>query len=617
MAGLLSFQAARLGRALVWLRWRSLVNLLRASGRRGAGAAISAWGGTVLQAVLGLFGVVLAVVLAAAAAVAVWALVPATGAAVGSPGDGRAIALAGLRIGLAGVSLLVVVFAVIGGARSAATGTTRLLLLPVSTRQLHAMELLAGLGDPALLIVLPALLLLGGGTAILRPAGAAPALLAVGLVVAVLAVLATVVSFAVQLLFRDRRRAELAAVAAILAWVALSVLPATLGAGRRREARSEAPPAASAAAPDAAIVPAPSPNAPEVPAESERGSGPRDGGLARRVSEVFPVALRALPSEAFVRALAGATAGRTGDAGWGAAVLLLDLGLLYGLSLGLWRRLVASPARASGRRGAAAPPLPELRPPGLTTPAAAVAWTLVRGVWRTVLGRLSLFMPALAMAVSTATLMRAGLVAQDAFLAAWGAPLLAIGAVAFTVLSQQSILFNQFAVDGAGLTLELSGPVTDRDLVQGKAAGGAVLTAAALAPALLLVAVLVRGSSPLIWPAALLAGLSAYALLTPVAACLSIVLPKAVDLSRLGQGGKPHPGAALVGFATLPLALAPPAGLGAIALAGWRSPLLLLVVEALWLGAAVVLALPFLRATERLLARRREAILLTVRDRDS
>lgn len=579
-------QALRLSRALIWLRWRSLVNLLRFSGRRGAGAAVSAWGGAAVRVFLGGLALVMALALAIGAGFAVWALAGGAGAA----GDqARGIALLAPRLAFGILSVVVVIFAVLGGSRGGGSGgnLVRLLLLPVSSRQLHATELAAALADPVLLVAMPAMLVLGFGTAVLRPSGAAPALLAVALLAATLAALATAASFAAQILLRDRRRAELAAVLAVVVWLAVSVLPSALNPGRGERPKDD--PAA------------------EQPAAAE-GVG--------RVAETFPLWFQPAPSEAFALTLAGAWAGDQGRAWRGAATLALELAALYGLSLVLWRRLVASPASASGRRGGIASPLPGLRAPGLTGAAAAVAWATVRSFWRTVQGKLALVMPALSLLVAALALRQVEFAGQAVFATAWGGAALAIAAVALSLLSQQSVLSNQFAVDGAGLTRELVCPLSDRDLLLGKAAGGAVLTAAAMMPALLVGATLLRGPSPLLWPAAaLLAGLGAYALLAPLVAWLSMLLPKAVDLSRVGQGGKPHGGAALIGFAALPFALMPPAALGALALAGWGSPTLLLLVEALWLVVAVAAAWFFLRFSESLLARRREAILLTIHDR--
>ena len=262
-----------------------------------------------------------------------------------------------------------------------------------------------------------------------------------------------------------------------------------------------------------------------------------------------------MPSEAFARALAGASAGDQGPAWQGTAALAAQLAVFYALSLALWRRLVGQPDTASGKRGAVGRPLPALRLPGLGATAAAVAWAQVRGSWRTVQGRLALAIPALTLAVLTFVFRRPEVLQEHLFGLAAGGPMLVLVAIFLALVGQQAVVLNQFAVDGTGLSLEFLGPLSDRDLLRGKAAGGAILTACSLIPALLAAAFLGGGASPWLWPAALLACLGTYAVLAPISAWLSILLPKAVDLSRLGRKGKPHQGAAIACMMILPFAL--------------------------------------------------------------
>jgi hypothetical protein len=466
----------------------------------------------------------------------------------------------------------------------------------VSLRQLHALELGAAVVDPwppPRVMMIPALFVLAAGTAVLHPAGAVPALLAVILLLGILAALSTAVGFAVQVFLRDRRRAELATLLLILVWVAVSMLPAALQSGHRRQRTRAAVAEKPAAAPPLAT-----------------SEGEAIG------ADVFPPWLLPLPSEACSLAFAGASAGQAGRAWAGTGILALELVACYALSLVAWRRLIASPETASGRRGAVGKPLPALRLPGLTTAAATVAWAQVRCALRTVQGKLALVMPTLSLLTFSFLVGQPAISTQLPFAARWSGALLAVVAVAITLLSQQALLLNQFAVDGAGLTLELASPLSDRDLLRGKAAGGAVLAAFALLPALLAVATLRRGTSPLFWPAAALAGFGAYALLSPLAAWLSILLPKAVDLSRIGRNGKPHQLAALVYIFAMPMGLLPPVALGAVALLAWHSAALALLLEAFWLALAIAVAWTFLRLTESGLARRREAIFLALLERD-
>jgi hypothetical protein len=591
MAGLLN---PALLRAFLWLRWRMLVNRLRFSRRRGGGAVALAWGGALFGVLFAGLALLLAFALAVAAGFGAWEL--------GREGDGREVVLLVLRFGLGALTVLVVLLAALTASGGIGANATRLLLLPVSLRQLHALELGAAVVDPwppPRVIMIPALFVLAAGTAVLHPAGAVPALLAVVFLLGILAGLSTAVGFAVQIFLRDRRRAELATLLLIVVWVAVSMLPAALQSGHRRQRTGAAVAKAAASVEKPAAAP--------LAATSEGDAAGAD---------VFPAWLLPLPSEACSLAFAGASAGQAGRAWAGTGILALELVACYALSLVAWRRLVTSPETASGRRGAVAKPLPALRFPGLTTAAAAVAWAQVRCALRTVQGKIALVMPTLSLLAFSFVVGQPGITSQLPFAARWSGVLLAVVAVAITLLSQQALLLNQFAVDGAGLTLELASPLSDRDLLLGKAAGGAILAACALLPALLAVATLRRGTSPLLWPAAALAGFGAYALLSPLAAWLSILLPKAVDLSRIGRNGKPHPIAALVYIFALPMGLLPPVALGAVALVAWNSPALALLLEAFWLTLAIAVAWTFLRLTESGLARRREAVFLALLERD-
>ena len=374
----------------------------------------------------------------------------------------------------------------------------------MSLRQLHALELASSFADPWLLVAVPALLVLGLVTAILRPAGAIPMLLAVPLLLATLAALTTAASFAAQILLRDRRRAELASLLLIVGWMAFSILPATLGS---RHAERRAPAAAeSPAAPEALGH---SSGAPSQPATAA-GAAERDERLAR-VAETIPVWALAAPSEAF------------------ALRPRRRLGRRSGPGVARDRR----PGRASWRSSTASPwcsgggssPTPTPPPASAAPPAGRFRRYGFRGSGRRpprspgrrsgapggrFRGRLALAIPALTLLILTFVFRRPE-VREHLFGLAAGGPVLVLVAIFLALVGQQAVVLNQFAVDGAGLSLEFLGPLSDRDLLRGKAAGGAILTACSLVPALLAAAVLGGGSSPWLWPAALLVCLGSYA----------------------------------------------------------------------------------------------------------
>ncbi len=578
--------------AFLWLRWRMLVNGLRASGRRGPLRLFAAWGEVLLQGVLAVLGTVAALALAVGAGFAVHGLAQG--------GVGRELVLMGLRIAAGtAIVVLLVVPAIQGSLRGGGT-SDRLLLLPLSRRTLHALQLGAALADPWLLLTVPAILVLGVGAAVFGAPAAALGTLGALLFVLALAALSTCAAYAAQLLFRDRRRAELAVVAMVVAWILIAVAPNLLEqrARRHREAR----PAAAAERPAAA-----------APAETQTAPQGGDRGLA--AADVFPLWLQVVPSEAFGRTLAGVSAGRLATAAGGVGSLACEAALFYLLSAALWQRLVTSPETSSGRRGRAARPLPARRLPGLDAAESAVAWTHARTFWRTVQGKLAVVIPAVMALMFDLLAERAQSRGGGFFALALESGALALGVAGMAVIAQQALLINQFATDGSGLVLEALLPLDARALLRGKAVGGALVAGVSMAGALLVLASLETARPPLLWPAALLGGLGAYALLAPLGAWLSILLPKAVDLSRLGGANKPHQGAALLSMPAIAACLAPAVGLHLLATQVLHSPALGVAFEAVWLVVAVLLARPLLDRMAGFLARRREGILLTLRDR--
>lgn len=581
--------AARLLRAVVWLRWRILANSLGTGRRRTLGDQVRAWTEVALKVVLALVFAAAALGLAAAAVLA--------GPSLLAGGQARGIALVAVRVVLGLVLVSLLVFSVFQAARSGGTRASRLLLLPVSRGRLHSLQLGAALGDPWVLVVVPGLLVLTGGIAVLRPAGAAPLLLAALLLLAVLATLSSVVSGAVQLLLRERRRAEWVTLAVFVAWMGLAVLPAAFQEQLHEDDATAPPPAAASETSGAE-----SPTAPGEATDAER-----EVRLARRAG-TFPGPLRPLPSEAFALTLARAS--ESSPAAWqGVGILGLELLLLYAASAALFRRLLADPEGGSSTRREAGRPLPALSVPGLGPTATAVAWALVRAVWRTLQGRLALVMPGLVLPVF-AVIFRPQLASGEA--TAFAAPLLALAAVALALLGQQAVLLNQYAIDGSGLSLELLAPVPARDLVLGKSVGGALLYLAALLPALAVVAAFHQRAPLLLWPAAVCAALATYALFAPLATWVSALLPKPVDLAKIGKEGQAHQGAALLGMASLGLVLGPAAVVGLTALAVWESPALLLAAEAGLAAVCWLVAIPLLHLAAGYLDQRREALFLTV-----
>jgi hypothetical protein len=559
-------------RAFVWLRWRLLVGSLRGSARRDAMERLSRILAALVPALL-LLGVI-------AAGLGLGGAALGAGWAVGS----RRIDPLPVLIAVRGVLLVVLVVVVLGAltgpAQGGLIGSTRLRTLPVSDRRLHRVEALTALLDPWVLYVVPALLLLPLGLFLGGNGGAA--VVALLGCVAFLLVLACLASAATQLarwFLRNRRRAEAFTLLFVLGLTALSLLPALIGDRVERELRRA------------------------------EGAG-RPPSIARSLPRVTP----AVPSELYARALRQGL--RHGPVGaWlPLGMLVLEAAALYAVSAGAHRRVLAtvesgSPRGAAGSAGAAARRLPFLSPA-----ASAVALAQLRTALRTVRGRLVVLAPAplvLVFGVLSRKIpeeLPGGGVWTD------GPLLLGMGAI-FGLYALQAFTMNQFAADRAGLTLQFLLPLSPGALVAGKAVGCGLVYAATLVLALICAAGIAPGGSPMDWAAVLLGGGATYALLAPVAALLSALLPVASDLGKTGSGGNPHGLAMAVGTVLVLLGAGPPAAILLVVHRTMERPLLGLALMAAWTALAVAIAVPFLRIAARAIAPRRENLALVAGSR--
>jgi hypothetical protein len=277
----------------------------------------------------------------------------------------------------------------------------------------------------------------------------------------------------------------------------------------------------------------------------------------------------------------------------------------------VWRRLVELPALGSRRRGALA--LPQLASPASLAgrPAVAIARAQAATVLRSVQGRLAVVMPLLLVVTLSLTAGRHGGIPGFLQPLFGAAAVLAIGPLA--VLVWQAALLNQFGIDGAGFSLQVLSPLSDRELVAGRVLAGAVLTAMALGPALLAGLVLRPATPWPLWLATPLAALAAYLMFVPAALWLSLLLPKASDLSKLGNKGKPHGLAAFVGVLVVMVALGCVQGVGIVGLlagGAWGA----LLAQAVLSVAAGLIAWPLLIGVAQALPGRRDALLLALHE---
>jgi len=560
----------RIFRAFAWLRWRVLMNALERGGRRDAVERLSRVTEQLAPILLGLLLVPGAIALALVGLFAGRAM---------AGGDFTAWAPFAARFTLAVLFVTAALSPLLFPAARQPRNLARLLLLPIPTRVLFGMETASCLADPWIAIVLPPLVSIPIGLAwgghllaalVAVVSGAALYLLLLGI-----AFLATSLF---QLVMRDRRRSELAAIILVfIPLVFIAVQQTRLDErreARRRSAEAEAPAGARADGQWWFESPIASP-APYFPTEMYAAT------------QLDP---RAAPRPVLF-ALAG----------------LAGLGLLVqGTSWWVYRRLLAGPASSHARtpRGASRP---WTTLPGLTPGASAVALAELRLMTRAPRGRIALVTP---LAVTAFLSVPVFLRGEGLSLGVPSGAVFALLAGAFALLAIGPIALNQFAADGAGLSLQLLAPVEDRELVAGKAWGlaAAALGAGGLAQAGIFA--LFR-DTPLavafVPPLAVLA--SAFAV-SPAWAILSAVFPRTVNLNSVGRDGNPHGLANLLGGIALVVSLVPSAGIGLLAWRWLERPALALPMTLAWCAVAWLVGRLLLPPAVRTLRARRENLAL-------
>jgi hypothetical protein len=557
----------RLARAFAWLRWRLLVNGLTRSRRRDDIERLSRALSVGLGILAGVAVFAIAGVLAAVAFSAAWRASADNIAA-------RALLIAARAL-LGGATAVIVLGPIVRSLHGSASGYTRFALLPVPRTRMHLVEVLSGLTDPWLLLVLPALTALPAG--FLLSGKVVPAIVSFAggvLVAAALAALGCTLAFGAHLLLRNRRRGEMLTFVFVAGLMVLGMVPSILA--RRHEAATT----------DLA----------------------GRGGTALRWARV-------LPSEQYARAVELSFEDRPARAAGPLALLGGWSAIFYGLSWLAYRRLLESPAGESSRRAAGRLRYGMVRVPGLSSAASAVAVAEIRLVLRSVRGRTAVLLTPPSMALLGFVFTHARTPTGSEPFAASGTFWMACLAVSFSMLAVQPFLLNQFAIDRGGLQLTFLSPVSDEEMVRGKAVAGLLLWAATALLCLLALAIVVPRREPLLWSAVFLGGLAAQALMAPVAAVLSAWLPRTSDLNRLGSAGNPHAAASVggafvaLGFAVPPVIL----GIGVHMLS--RSPAIVFMALVVWAAACGVLSSVLLRLAGRAVGSRRENLMFVAMGR--
>jgi len=177
-----------------------------------------------------------------------------------------------------------------------------------------------------------------------------------------------------------------------------------------------------------------------------------------------------------------------------------------------------------------------------------------------------------------------------------------------SVLSILPFAMNQFAIDKAGFTRQMLLPLSLGELLAGKAVGNGLVAALPAVCCFALSAVLFPGGSPALWLALLIALAATYILVAPVAAALSAVFPRSVDLSSIGNGSNAHQAAGLLGLLSFVVSAAPSALLALFAVHLLHRPEFTPLLLAVWLVAAWIVSRLLFIPVRRLVASRCETL---------
>ena len=548
-------RATRVLRAFAWLRWRVLVNSFERQGARDVVERFSVALDQITPTLVLLLMVPSAVILAAAGIYAGWLL---------ARGETEVITLDLLRF----VLLVGCGFAVIGPVMLPSgdrTNTVRLLLLPIPRGLLYAAQGMSIVADPWMLLVIAAVAAIPVG---LAAGGAVWAAVLVGFagaaLIVVLVGIALLVSGLVQLALRDRRRGE------ILTLLFIVILP-MLG-----------------------MVSGLMPHGQDRPGRRSIEDNSRIWAAVERTASV------AIPSEVFI------TATRRAAAGNASAPSVLTLAgaaaALHGLAFAVFTRLLASPAsvtasRTTTRWGA--------RIPGVSPGTSAVALAQLKLGLRTPRGRSIIISPIAFFLIFAVVMARSPTGASFTFLRLESGLSLAAFTSVLALLSVVPLAMNQFAIDRAGLTLMLLAPIDTRALLAGKAIGNALIAAIPCGFCVLAAAVFFPLGDPALWLSLPLTLVATYILVSPVAATLSAIFPKAVDLNSMGRSNA-HGTAGFLGTLTILAAGTPSLAIVMLATKVLDRPALAPLLLVAWTAVCAGISVVLFSAVASLFDRRRE-----------
>jgi hypothetical protein len=556
----------RILRAFAWLHWRMLINSLENTTARDTIQRFSI--------AIEKLGPIMAAVLMVPSALILAAAAVASGFAL-ARGDRHSLLFEAARY-LLFIVPIVSIFGPLLLPAADRTNPVRLLLLPISRSTLYVAQSSSAFGDVWVLLMLPIVLfvplgLLAGGAVV----AALVALVAGLLLVLVIVGITSLATSVLHLLVRNRRRGELLALLFIVVIPAASMLPGLLNGLRH------------------------------VPGAAERPS-PMSSMLPEWVKTTAVQAFRVYPPEVYARATRSAAAGEIASAGAGLVALTAVALVMHGLGMAAFAKVLGSPGSTGARRAVPTRAAWSRRLPGLSSGASAVASAQLRLALRTPRGRSIVLSPVVVTGIF-AFVARNPMAAFDSGPFSFNTGLSIAGFASFVgLLAVLPIAMNQFAIDNAGLTLALLSPLSDREYLTGKAVGNGLIAALPISLSFLAALFLLPGGSAALWVSIPLALLSSYFLVAPVAATLSALFPRVVDLNSIGRGSNAHGLAALLGMISFVLSTFP-AAMIVFGAAAWLhnsavAPLLLV----LWCGISYGIGLLLFIPARRIFAKRRE-----------
>jgi hypothetical protein len=568
----------RILRAFGWMRWRVLMNSLERTGTRDTLERLSI---AVEQ-----IGPLIALGLMLPSAAVLAALGGYSGYLL--PGAERVLPFNAVRV-LLGIATAFCLLGPILMPTMERTSAVRLLLLPIPPRTLYVAQSSGALSDPWLLLAIPLLLGIPVGLVLQGAlAGAIVATLAGVLLIATLIGLSALAAFALHLLVRDRRRGELITLLVVVLIPILGLLPSVLATSRTRAERRA-----------------------DRIARAERLARGEETRL-ERTARLAANAYKVLPSELAARATKSAADGHALAAALPLTGLTLTAFALHGLALTAFGRLLASPGSTARRQTVSDTSSRRTRIPGLTRAEAAVALAQLRLALRTPRGRSTLLSPMIAFAMFSALLLR-----QQDFdfgpVSLSGGLALATFGAALCLLSILPFALNQFAVDRAGLTLTLLSPISDRDLLIGKAVGNGLIAALPALACFVLAFAIFHDGPIVLWLNLIPAFVATYVASAPAAAALSAILPRSVTLNSIGRGSNAHGLAGFIGMLTMIAAGLPVAALTAIAVRLLHAPALALLLVSVWCAVVVFGSRMLFGVVAKVFASRRENLAMVTK----